>query len=175
MKKAISAVVVCALVGGCNIGDGKVKYHFNPPMSYHTLTFPPVSLDATVSRTYSPREFFKIDKRFRAVSANVIVQATDNTIDYAHATNILANVVVSLSVRDSDGRNVFTNQLRVASVTCRVKQKEPLIVQLGFPGSPFTPEDAQFGSADLCIAIPEGTDRTDQFTAYLEFTEIRGK
>lgn len=175
MKQAMSALVVCALFSGCNVGDGKVKYHFNPPMSYHTLTFSPVSLATAVSKTYSPRGFFTIDKRFRAVSANVIVQATDNTMDFAQATNTLSDVVVSLSVRDSSGRSVFTNQSRVATLSCRVKQKAPLVVQIGFPGSPFTPENAHLGSADLSITIPEGADRTDRFTAYLEFKEIRGK
>jgi hypothetical protein len=174
-RQTIFIIAMCALFAGCNVDDGKVKYHFNPPMSYHTLTFDPVSLSASVAKTYSPRGFFKIDKRFRAVRANFVVQATDKAMRFHQATNILAGAVVAVAVLDSNKHPMFTNASQIISLPYRVKQEEPLVITFGFPGSPFTPKEVQLGSAVLSISIPEGAKGTERFTAYLEFTEIRGK
>jgi len=163
------------LICGCNVGDGKVKYHLNPPMSYHTLTFEPLPLAASVAKTYIPREFIKVDKRFRAIRANLIVQSSQDATTATQATNILSNAEVSLAIKDSSGTTIFTDSGLLASLPHRIVTQSPLVISFGFPKGTFDPNGKQLGSAELQIIFPEDAKGADSLTAYLEFTEIRGK
>jgi len=171
----ITAGALLALVCGCNAGEGKVKFHFEPPMSYHTVTFSPLSLAEPVTKTYSTPKFFKIDKRFSGVRANLFVESSQNAMTIQEATNILAGAIVSIVIREPSGNVLLTNTLQLVSLQCRIMQKEPLLLNFGFPPGPFTPKENMLGSIDLNITTPNNTNGAEAFTIFLKLEELVSK
>ena len=173
--KLIYCLALLLFFAGCDSEyEGKVKFYFNPPMSYHTLTFPPVTLSENIQKIYSPKEFVKIDKRFRAIRVRLVIQSSESFLAI-DAIKMLSGVTAAAKVQNAQGECIFTSESDISSLNYKVIQQEPLILHFNFPNSPFTPESTIFGEIHLNISIPKDKQNLNLFTASLEFEEIRGK
>ena len=85
--------------------DVSVKFHFEPPFSYHTADFSPVSLETDNAVTYSIPTFYTIDNRYSGIVVFLLVKCPDKSKDDILLD--LQQVSASVIIRNKSGEVIL--------------------------------------------------------------------
>ncbi len=163
-------VLIVLSMTGCDMQKNvSVKFHFNPPFSYHTADFIPVSLDTDNAVTYSIPAFYKIDKRYSGIMISLLVKCPDKVKDAILSD--LQQVSVSVIVRNKSGDVILDESAKLGDLRHKFieGQTMDILLHLGH----FLETDS--AKIDFNTKILEPKNNLTGYAMSVRLQELRGK
>jgi len=170
IKTYIFQVLIILTMVSCDMRkDVSVKYHFEPPFSYHTADFRPVSLNVDNAITYSIPSFYKIDERYSGIIASLLVKYPDKA--EKDVLSDLQQVSVSVVVRNKSGDVILNLSAQLNELSHKFLKDR--VLAFHFLGGDFSNADPD--KIDLTTISLDPKHNLAEYTLSVRLTEIRGK
>ena len=170
IRTYIYQILIILAMTGCDMQkDVSVKFHFEPPFSYHTADFSPVSLNTDNAVTYSIPSFYKIDKRYSGIVISLLVKCPDKV--KADILLDLHQVSISVIIRNKSGDVILDESAKLGDL--RHKFIEDRTVDIRLPLGHFLATDIE--NINLNTKTLEPKNNLTGYSLSVRLQELRRK